>query len=171
MAVIFVGFDANPALAMFGSLRSRLGDTKPAMAAVGEVVVTQVHDSFEHGQAPDGAPWKPLKSRQGQILVDSGRMLASVGRAFGDDWVEVGAAAAYAAAHQFGARTGPRTIRPRNKRALFWPGARHPVSAVRHPGSVIPARPFIPDEQSLDWPEIEFILRKFIEEAADGARN
>lgn len=172
MAVLFVGFDANPALAMFGSLRSRLGDTRPAMAAVGEVVVTQVHDSFERGQAPDGAPWKPLKSRQGQIallspsvrlakaarltagaLVDSGRMLASVGRAYGEDWVEVGAAAAYAAVHQFGARTGPHTIRPRNKRALFWPGARHPVFAVRHPGSVIPARPFIPDEQSLDWPE------------------
>lgn len=30
--------------------------------------------------------------------------------------------------------TRPHTIRPRRKRALFWPGAAHPVRVVRHPG-------------------------------------
>lgn len=30
-------------------------------------------------------------------------------------------------------------IRPRNKKALFWPGARHPVARVQHPGS----RPYV----------------------------
>jgi hypothetical protein len=29
---------------------------------------------------------------------------------------------------------GPYEIRPRNKRALFWRGARHPVKRVMHPG-------------------------------------
>lgn len=29
---------------------------------------------------------------------------------------------------------GKYTIRPRRKRALFWPGAAHPVRVVRHPG-------------------------------------
>lgn len=29
----------------------------------------------------------------------------------------------------------PHTIRPRNARALFWKGARHPVRVVRHPGT------------------------------------
>jgi hypothetical protein len=32
--------------------------------------------------------------------------------------------------------TRPHIIRPRFKKALFWPGARHPVGKVRHPGTV-----------------------------------
>lgn len=39
----------------------------------------------------------------------------------------------YAAAVEFG--TGPHDIVPKNKKALFWPGARHPVKRVHHPGS------------------------------------
>lgn len=31
--------------------------------------------------------------------------------------------------------TRPHMIYPRVKRALFWPGARHPVGAVHHPGT------------------------------------
>lgn len=36
--------------------------------------------------------------------------------------------------------TGPFDIRPRNKKALMWPGAAHPVRVVHHPG--LKARPF-----------------------------
>ena len=43
-----------------------------------------------------------------------------------------------AAFHQFGTRA--HTIRARNKKALAWPGMRHPVKQVNHPG--IKARPF-----------------------------
>lgn len=32
-------------------------------------------------------------------------------------------------------------IRPRNAKALFWPGAAHPVKVVHHPGT--PAQPFL----------------------------
>lgn len=31
--------------------------------------------------------------------------------------------------------TKAHTIVPKRKRALFWPGARHPVKVVRHPGT------------------------------------
>ncbi len=31
--------------------------------------------------------------------------------------------------------TPPHIIKPKNKKALYWPGARHPVKQVRHPGS------------------------------------
>lgn len=31
--------------------------------------------------------------------------------------------------------TGPHVIRPRNKKALWWPGAEHPVREVYHPGT------------------------------------
>jgi len=31
--------------------------------------------------------------------------------------------------------TAPHIIRPKNKKALFWKGADHPVKVVRHPGT------------------------------------
>jgi len=31
--------------------------------------------------------------------------------------------------------TAPHVITPSTRRALFWPGARHPVAFVRHPGT------------------------------------
>ena len=42
-----------------------------------------------------------------------------------------------------GGKTKAHVIRPKVKRALFWPGAAHPVKKVNHPGSNIPARPFL----------------------------
>jgi hypothetical protein len=37
--------------------------------------------------------------------------------------------------------TGPHVILPKNKKALFWPGAAHPVARVNHPGSA--ANPYL----------------------------
>ena len=37
--------------------------------------------------------------------------------------------------------TRPHTITAKNKKALYWKGARHPVKSVRHPGSR--AKPFL----------------------------
>lgn len=45
----------------------------------------------------------------------------------------VAAVSNYAAHVEFG--TSPHTILPSNKKALFWPGARHPVRGVSHPGT------------------------------------
>ena len=59
------------------------------------------------------------------------------------DEVLVGTNVVYAAIHQFGGRTSARTIRPLGKKALFWPGAAHPVAKVEHPGSTVTARPFL----------------------------
>lgn len=42
--------------------------------------------------------------------------------------------------------TGPYIIRPKTKKALWWPGLSHPVKMVRHPG--IKANPFI--ERTVD---------------------
>lgn len=41
--------------------------------------------------------------------------------------------ASYAAPVQFGSK--PHVILPKNKVALYWPGAKHPVKKVNHPGS------------------------------------
>ena len=37
--------------------------------------------------------------------------------------------------------TRPHTIRAKNKKALYWKGASHPVKSVRHPGSK--AKPYL----------------------------
>lgn len=37
--------------------------------------------------------------------------------------------------------SGPHIITPNTKKALYWPGARHPVNKVLHPGT--PAQPFL----------------------------
>ena len=37
--------------------------------------------------------------------------------------------------------TRPHIIRAKNKKALYWKGAKHPVKSVRHPGSK--AKPFL----------------------------
>ena len=37
--------------------------------------------------------------------------------------------------------TSPHIIRAKNKKALYWKGAKHPVKSVRHPGSR--AKPFL----------------------------
>ena len=42
--------------------------------------------------------------------------------------------------------TAPHTIVPRNAKALFWPGADHPVMRVNHPGTK--PNPFVEDAWS-----------------------
>ena len=45
----------------------------------------------------------------------------------------------YAPGVEFG--TKPHIIKPKNKKALYWKGASHPVKSVRHPGSK--AKPYL----------------------------
>ena len=49
--------------------------------------------------------------------------------------------------------TGPHVIRPKAKRALFWPGARHPVRGVHHPGTR--ANPFLTNALNASRSKIE----------------
>lgn len=55
----------------------------------------------------------------------------------------VGSNLKYAAIQEFGGTTGPHVIRPKNKKALFWPGATHPVKSVNHPGSKIKPKRYL----------------------------
>ena len=49
----------------------------------------------------------------------------------------------YAAIHEYGGKTSPHDIYPRNKKALYWAGAAYPVKVVHHPGSQFPERSFL----------------------------
>lgn len=69
--------------------------------------------------------------------VDTGRLRSSIvsraegsGRSVG---YVIGTNVNYAAAVEYG--TAPHVIKPKYKRALYWPGAAHPVAQVNHPGT------------------------------------
>lgn len=73
---------------------------------------------------------------QGRGPIDTGDYVASIGveRApgtFGGWRIEA------TARHSWWVERGtrPHIIRPKVKKALFWPGAGHPVASVRHPGT------------------------------------
>jgi hypothetical protein len=70
-------------------------------------------------------------------LVDTGRYRSSIAWRLGEDglglYAEIGSAVKYAGYLERGTR--PHVIRPRQKKALFWKGAEHPVRLVHHPGT------------------------------------
>lgn len=67
--------------------------------------------------------------------VDTGRLRSSIRMEFFEDGLagQVGTDVQYAPAVEFG--TAPHEIRPKKKKALYWPGADHPVKRVMHPGT------------------------------------
>lgn len=86
-------------------------------------------------------------------LIDTSRGMNSVHWKLIANGVAVGTNVGYLVFHQFGTK-GPYPIRPRNKRALWWPGLPHPVAGVMHPG--LPARPFLM-VQAADW---DYLVKK-----------
>lgn len=122
------------------AMSARWRDMRPALREIGQLVRTSVVRNFEVGGRPE--KWKPAQKDDGQTLIRSGRLRQSIAAAEPEvtaTSVTVGTNVAYAAAHQFGSK--PHTIKARRKKALFWPGAKHPVFSVLHPGT--PARPFM----------------------------
>ena len=136
---------------VFHTLIERGKNLRPFLKAVGETVVLQTEDRFNNqGPAPDGTAWAPLKEstrrqkKHSKILTESGELRGSIRyQLIGDSTVAIGTNKVYGAIHQLGGKTGPRTIVPVKGKALYWPGAAHPVRAVKHPGSNIPARPYL----------------------------
>ncbi|WP_163304482.1 phage virion morphogenesis protein [Enterobacter ludwigii] len=104
-------------------------------------IAAQLHDAVEDNFAQQGRPaWLGIK-RDGMILQKSGRLVNSIVEYSDNDTAVVGTNVEYAAIHQFGGETRPHEIRPRNKQALAFNG--RVVKKINHPGSKIPARPFL----------------------------
>ncbi len=88
------------------------------------------------------------------LHVRTGRLrksFAAVARSAGDGTWMLGLRSdvEYAKILHDGGKTPAHVIEPKNKQALFWPGAKHPVKRVNHPGSTIAPRFFfkIPIEE------------------------
>lgn len=139
------------------SLVAAARETTPLMRDLGQVMREATQDAFEEERDPvTGAKWAPLSSARrrqrieeghdGKILQLSGELATSIRLQCGNGYARVGTNRPHAAVHQFGARTRAHVIRARFGRALrFWGRDGKPVlrRVVRHPGSVIPARPFL----------------------------
>jgi len=128
----------------------RAKNPRAMMRAVAEDMLDAVEANFEQEGRPKWPALAPStlanrkeKGYTGKMLQATGRLAGSITPSSGATFARVGTNVEYAAVHQFGGETGPFVIRPRNKKALFWPGAEHPVKSVTHPGFKIPARPFL----------------------------
>ena len=113
------------------------------MRSIAAVMLSAVEDNFSQQGRPSWKPSQRAIKQGGKTLQDTGRLAASIVSSYMATRATVGTNVVYAAIQQFGGKTAPRIIYPKNKKALFWPGAKHPVKKVNHPGSVIPARPFL----------------------------
>lgn len=132
-------------------------ETTPLMRDLGQLMREATQDAFEEERDPvTGAKWAPLSpayrrqrmeaGHDGKILQLSGELATSITLQYGNGFARVGTNRPHAAAHQFGARTRAHVIRARFKHSLRFMGSGgKPVfrREVSHPGSVIPARPFL----------------------------
>jgi len=133
------------------AIQTRIRNMYPIMREISEIMRDEVEENFAQQGRPKWTPLKVSTIRRremeghwpGKILQLHGHLAASISAKATNTEAIVGTNVKYAAIHQFGGKTGPVTIKPKNKKALFWPGAEHPVKSVKHPGVAIPARPFL----------------------------
>ncbi len=92
-----------------------------------------------------GAAEVTKRAVRGNVPYKTGRLAQSIGRPPGG--LEIGSLYAIVRpatdyAYYVHEGTKPHKIYPKNGKALFWPGAAHPVRVVNHPGTK--GNPFMP---------------------------
>lgn len=125
-------------------IERRGGERQALMRGIAGDMHAAVEDNFAAQGRPRWADLKSVNISRGagyKILQDSGRLAASIGVSYDDTTARVGTNLVYARIHQFGGRTKAHVIRAKNKKALYTPFG--PRKQVNHPGSLIPARPFL----------------------------
>jgi phage virion morphogenesis protein len=139
----------KPVIAALRRAAAEMTDKRPLMRSVAGIMFRAVEDNFEQEGRPK---WKDLHpgtkagraktgNWPGKILQRSGGLAASIQQRFDSNTAVVGSNKVYAAIQQFGGKTAAHVIRPRTARALSFGGI--VVRSVNHPGSNIPARPFL----------------------------
>lgn len=139
--MIDIKYDDTEVKNALRGLADDLKDLKPVMKSIGAALLSSTQMRFRSQSGPDGKPWPATKRSEegGQILRKTGRLRNSLTYEADSQKVEVGTNVVYAAFCQFG--TKAHEIRPKNKKALFWKGAKHPMMRVLHPGTA--PRPFL----------------------------
>jgi len=127
------------ALGALAELRRRGENLRPVMAALGGSIAEEIRANFREGADPYGNKWRPLKTRAGQPLLDTGRLRNSINyNVTRPNEVVIGTNVFYAPVHQFGAEIHPVYA----KMLRFVPrGSKKPIFAKK---VTIPPRPFLP---------------------------
>lgn len=167
---ISIDFKASSAIAGLRGLDAGMRDTTPLMAQLSEFLWRSTGERFKTQTDPDGDPWQALsprylaaKSRNtNRILTLRGYLRNSVVKQHDAKTARVGSNSVYAAIHQFGGSTSAHLIEPRYKKALAFGGAVR--KSVQHPGSNVPARPFLglsdADEKEIVEIALDFLRRR-----------
>ncbi len=160
--IIVAKLDYSPVLSAMRRAANVMQNTSPLMGNIAGIMHAAVMVNFQEQGRPAwkalapstqlskamGGQWKNLAKggkvqprSAGMILGDTGILKGSVQMSSSNMQAVVGSNLVYAAIHQFGGKTKPHVIRPKFKRALSFGGI--VVRQVNHPGSNIPARPFL----------------------------
>ncbi len=129
----------------------------PVMRQIAGAMHAAVMANFQQGGRPK---WLGLKYRQGVPLNDTGALRKSINEYFTNDMAAVGTNLPYAAIHHFGGTTKPHIIKPVTAKALYFNGRF--AKSVNHPGSKIPARPFLILTED-DKDEIIYLVQKYLQ--------
>jgi phage virion morphogenesis protein len=126
-----------------GDIVRQVDDATPLMGILAATLMDQTEENFAQQGRPKWLGIQPRPGREGgKILQDTGRLAASITPDHGPDYAQVGSNLAYAAIHQLGGKTKPHVIRAKRAKALAFGGIFR--RQVNHPGSDIPARPYLP---------------------------
>lgn len=138
MAKIDVKIDDAKVQAAIDRLLDKASDggMKPVFEVVGRKIKAKVQLGFRSGVAPSGKRWAPLRFRNGQPLLDTGRLRNAIVANATGQYVDVGTNIKYAPVHQFGA-----VIKPKKAKRLVFPSQFGLVFAKQ---VSVPARPFLP---------------------------
>lgn len=147
----------------FGRLRR--GWQPRLMRVLGAEALARTQECFETSTDPYGRPWPKLKTRQGQPLLDTGRLRNSLHvRTLANKGFRVVTAVKYAALHNYGGTvTAKKAPVLRFKVAGRW---------VSKKSVTIPRRQFIPDKGKTprEWAEgFEEVARVFLAREAGHA--
>lgn len=163
--MIDIKIDCSGVMQTLARLEQAVTHRAPVMRAIAEVMHEAVLENFIQEGRPKWQGLKPPGRPGGKILQVKGHLLNSITPASDNDNAVVGTDLKYAAIHQFGGKTRAHEIRPRNKKALAFGG--RVVKKVNHPGSNIPARPFLLlTDQDVD--EIEGTMNDYLREVVGG---
>ncbi len=121
-------------------------DASPLMRIIAGDMMDEVEENFAQQGRPKwlGFKYTPSEKRGGtsaKLLQHSGQLASSIVERSDGNTAAVGTNKVYARIHQEGGKTKPHLIKPRNKKALAFNG--RVVKQVNHPGSDIPARPYL----------------------------
>jgi phage virion morphogenesis protein len=134
--------------------RAAKPDLRAVSRAMGEELESISNDAFEDEADPvTGTKWEPLKhpredGSSGHLLRGQSILYASRRHIDTPEGTTLGSNLIYARIHQEGGETKAHTIKPNLAKALHFNGRF--AKQVNHPGSRIPARPYMGVPQDFD---------------------